>query len=160
MFDAPSVGLTVSSKAWVMPGSPAVPRNSAYSDHSRAAVVPIEIRVSIVAAPWRRLVSAALWNGHAAHTITGAASVSDAHCQYVNCSAGIMASRITGTDSTMLAMSLVRRLSSSGSTAYPSVSLTALVTGSVAEYPVLSTSAISACGSYPAGTSTRALSVA
>jgi hypothetical protein len=32
-------------------------------------------------APWRRLVQAARWNGQAPHTTTGAARVSEAHCQ-------------------------------------------------------------------------------
>ena len=65
----------------VMPGIPAPPRNNAHSDHRNAALTPTLIRVSIVAAPWRRLVTAARWNGQAPHTTTGAASVSDAHCQ-------------------------------------------------------------------------------
>jgi hypothetical protein len=64
-----------------MPGSPAVPKKSAYSDQASAAMVPIETSVSIVDAPWRRLVHAALWNGHAPQTTTGAARVSDSHCQ-------------------------------------------------------------------------------
>ena len=38
----------------------------------------------MVAAPWRALIQAARWNGHAAHTITGELSASTAHCQYVN----------------------------------------------------------------------------
>src|SRR5699024_1061991 len=100
MFAAPSDGAIVSSKGWVIPGVPAVPRNSAYSDHSSATDVPIEMSVSIVAAPWRRFVQAALWNGHAPQTITGAASVRDSHCQYVNCRAGIIDIAMTGTVST------------------------------------------------------------
>ncbi len=35
----------------------------------------------MVVAPWRRLVHAARWNGHAPHTTTGAARVSESHCQ-------------------------------------------------------------------------------
>ena len=35
----------------------------------------------MVAAPWRRFAHAARWNGQAAHTITGAARVSEIHCQ-------------------------------------------------------------------------------
>ena len=42
---------------------------------------PTETRVSMVVAPWRRLVHAARWNGHAPHTTTGAARVSESHCQ-------------------------------------------------------------------------------
>ncbi len=100
MFPAASVGATDSVKGCVMPGSPAVPRNSAYSDQRNAALVPTEIRVSIVAAPWRRLVHAARWNGQAPHTTTGAASARLAHCQYVNWSAGTIAIAMTGTEST------------------------------------------------------------
>ena len=35
----------------------------------------------MVEEPWRRLVHAARWNGQAPQTTTGAASVSDSHCQ-------------------------------------------------------------------------------
>ncbi len=66
---------------WVIPGTPAVPKNNAYSDHRNALRVPSEMRVSIVAAPWRRLIQAARWNGQAPQRMTGAASVSEAHCQ-------------------------------------------------------------------------------
>ena len=51
----------------------------------------------MVAVPCRRFVNAARWNGHAPQTTTGAARVSDSHCQLVNCSAGIIAIAITGT---------------------------------------------------------------
>ena len=50
-----------------------------------------------MAAAWRTLSQAARWNGHAAHVTTGAASVSDSHCQASNCSAGIIDSATTGT---------------------------------------------------------------
>src|ERR1700742_246727 len=97
MLPLPSVRPIVSSNGCVMPGVPAVPQNNAYTDQPRAANVPIEISVSIVAAPCRRLVQAARWNGHAPHTTTGAANVSDNHCQLVNCSTGAIAIAITGT---------------------------------------------------------------
>ena len=71
----------VSSNPCRIPGIPAVPRKSAYSDHRNAADTPIEMRVSIVAAPWRRLIQAARWNGQAAQTTTGAARASESHCQ-------------------------------------------------------------------------------
>ncbi|MEY9214857.1 hypothetical protein ABH917_004303 [Thermobifida halotolerans] len=71
----------VSSKGWVMPGMPASPRNSAYSDHAKAARVPMDTSVSMVASPRRRFLAAATWKGSAPHTTTGAARVSDAHCQ-------------------------------------------------------------------------------
>jgi uncharacterized membrane protein YGL010W len=44
-------------------------------------VNPIEISVSMVAVPCLRFAQAALWKGHAPHTITGAAKASEAHCQ-------------------------------------------------------------------------------
>ncbi len=66
MFPEPSLRAMVSSKGWVMPAVPALPRNSAHSDHRNAADVPTEISVSMVAAPCRALVKAALWNGQAA----------------------------------------------------------------------------------------------
>ena len=59
-----------------MPGMPAVPKNSAHSDQPKAASTPSEISVSIVAAPWRRLVQAARWNGQAPQMTTGAARAS------------------------------------------------------------------------------------
>ena len=57
--------------------------------------------VSIVAAPCRRLTHAARWNGQAPQTATGAASASASHCQFVNCSAGIIDIATTGTVSTV-----------------------------------------------------------
>ena len=83
-----------------MPGMPASPRNSAYSDHSQAASVPSEISVSIVAVPWRRFAQAARWNGQPPQTTTGVASWSASHCQLSNCSAGIIESSSTGSAST------------------------------------------------------------
>ena len=80
----------------VMPGFPRRRRTSAHNDHPNAASVPTEMRVSMVAAPWRRLAHAARWNGSAPHTTTGAANVSDSHCQLLNCRAGIMAMASTG----------------------------------------------------------------
>lgn len=66
MFAAPSPRAMVSSNACVMPGIPAVPKNRAHRDHSSAAEVPTEIRVSMVAAPCLALVQAARWKGQAA----------------------------------------------------------------------------------------------
>src|SRR5215216_7953824 len=100
MLPEPSVRATVSSNAWVIPGVPAVPQNRAYSDQPIAANVPRETRVSIVDVPCRRLTHAARWNGQAPHTTTGAAKVSESHCQFVNCQAGTIASAITGMVST------------------------------------------------------------
>ncbi len=80
-----------------MPGMPASPRNSAYSDQPNAASTPSEISVSIVAVACLRFAHAARWNGSAPQTTTGAASVSDSHCHDSNCSAGIIAIANTGT---------------------------------------------------------------
>ena len=83
-----------------MPGIPASPRNNAHNDQTYAARTPTDTRVSIVAAPWRRLVQAARWNGSAPHTTTGEASVNASHCQLSNCSGGIIDRRRTGSVST------------------------------------------------------------
>ena len=50
----------------------------------------------MVAAPWRRFVHAARWNGQAPQTTTGEASVNASHCQLVNCSIGTIDSATTG----------------------------------------------------------------
>ncbi|MGX1300948.1 hypothetical protein RKD35_002436 [Streptomyces albogriseolus] len=106
---------TVSSKGCRMPGSPASPRNSAHSDQPNAASVPTDTRVSMVAAPCRRLVQAARWKGAAPHTTTGAARVRESHCQWSNCSGGTIASRTTGRASSTETISRVRRAAVSGS---------------------------------------------
>ena len=54
----------------------------------------------MVAAPCRRLAHAARWNGQPPQTTTGAARVSESHCQYSNWSAGTIAIATTGTVST------------------------------------------------------------
>ena len=69
----------------------------------------------MVAAPWRRLVHAARWNGNAPQTTTGADRVSESHCQWSNCSAGTMASTTTGTVSSADTTSRWRSETSSGS---------------------------------------------
>ena len=51
------------------------------ADHAQAASVPIEISVSIVAAPCRRLSAAARWKGQPAQSTTGVASASASHSQ-------------------------------------------------------------------------------
>ena len=57
----------------------------------------------------RRFAQADRWNGHAPHPTTGAASVSDNHCQAVNCSAGTIAIATTGTVRTAEMTSRCRR---------------------------------------------------
>jgi len=54
----------------------------------------------MVELPCRALAQAARWNGKAPQTTTGAARVSESHCQYSNCQAGTIASATTGTDNT------------------------------------------------------------
>jgi hypothetical protein len=76
-----------------------VPKTSAYTDQRYAASVPIEISVSIVAVPCRRLAHVARWNGRPAQRTTGVARTSDTHCQPSNCAAGTIDSTITGTPS-------------------------------------------------------------
>ncbi len=105
-------------------------------------MVPTEISVSMVAEPCRRLVNAALWKGHPAYTTTGAASVSDSHCQYSNWSAGTMAIATTGTASVT---AVINRCRSGRSSSSPPVSSGTSRTGgagSRAVYPVASTVAI------------------
>ena len=162
MLPAPSLGVSVHVNAWVMPGMPACPRNSAYSDQANAAIVPSETSVSIVAAPWRRFTHAARWKGQPPHTMTGAASVSDNHCQYVNCSAGTIATTTTGRLSAAEIHTRVRSACSSGSRgSEASVDFSSCAgRGSSAVYPACSTVAISSCGSRLAGAVTRAFSVA
>ena len=59
-------------------------------------MTPRETRVSIVEAPWRAALNAALWKGQAHQVTTGAASAVTTHCQPGNCRAGTMESAITG----------------------------------------------------------------
>ena len=125
MSPAPSLGERLNSNPCVMPGMPAWPKNRAYNDHRNAADVPSETSVSMVNAPWRRLIAAARWNGHAPHTTTGAARVRLSHCQLVNCSAGTMAIAITGIDRTAEMMTRWRSSSTRSGAAVSSVALPA-----------------------------------
>ena len=59
--------------------------------------MPIDTRVSMVAAPCRAFTAAARWNGQAPQVTTGVVSARASHCQYRNCSGGTMASSRTGT---------------------------------------------------------------
>ena len=110
--------------------------------------------MSIVAAPWRRLTAAARWNGHAPHTATGAARVSASHCQYSNCSAGIIDISATGSDSAAL---ISRRLRSGFVSSSASV-VSGSGAGTAAAYPAASTVAMSCAVSIPSAR-TRAFSV-
>ena len=74
-------------------------------------------RVSMVKDPWRRLVTVALWNGAPPQKKTGVASVRIAHCQLLNCSAGIMLMSKTGTDSSVEMIRRCLRSSASASRA-------------------------------------------
>ena len=63
---------------------PPAGRNIAYTDQPQAATTPRDTSVSIEHAPCRAFVSAARWNGQAAHSATGAVSAIRTHCQPVN----------------------------------------------------------------------------
>ena len=148
-----------SENAIRIPGIPAWVKNRAHTDHRYAAVTPTEISVSIVAAPWRRFVSAARWNGQAPHTTTGEARVNASHCQWSNCRAGTIDSSITGRLSPAETSRRCRHgadSSGSGSAA----SAAGRGRGSVAVYPVASTAAMSSSGVTSSGNSTVACSVA
>ncbi len=124
-------------------------------------MVPTEMRVSIVAVPWRRLVQAARWNGNAPQTTTGAARVSESHCQWSNCRAGTIESNRTGMVKAveMARRSRRRRVGSSRSSP-PSPAVSVAVAGRWAVYPAASTSATNSAGSIPSGNVTWAFSVA
>ncbi len=114
--------------------------------------MPIDTRVSMVNAPCRRLIAAARWKGQPPHTTTGAARVSESHCQLVNCSAGIMAIAITGTDRTAEMITRWRRLSTRSGAALSSVVLSSVVLWPVALWsPALLCVASAALPVVPAG---------
>lgn len=148
-----------------MPGIPAWPKNRAHSDQTKAASVPTETRVSMVAAPCRALVQAALWKGRAPQTTTGAARVSESHCQLSNWRAGIIESSTTGRASTAETSSRWRSAASSGSRAAsaPGCAVSGSGSGgggSSAVYPVLTTVSIRSATWTPPPYETRAFSVA
>ena len=151
-----------------IPGCPAPVKNSAYSDQPKAAVTPTEISVSMVAARCRAFASAARWNGQAPQMATGAASVSDSHCQLRNWSTGTMASTTTGTASASEISSRCRStaVSSAASPAaagpgpVPDGAAARGGAGSAARYPACSMTEIRSSGLTPPGKLTRAFSVA
>ena len=73
------------------------------------------MRVSIDAAPWRRFIHAARWNGQPAHSTTGPAMAKVSHCQLVNCRVLIIDSSSTGTPRTMAPISRWRSARTFGS---------------------------------------------
>ena len=99
MWSEPAPRSVKSSNGIVIPGMPASRKKRATSDQPRAASVPSEISVSIVAAPWRRFCQAALWKGQPPQSTTGVASCSASHCQFSNCSGSIIESSRTGSES-------------------------------------------------------------
>src|ERR1035437_6186578 len=151
-----------------VPGIPAVPRNSAHNDHSHAALIPTEIKVSIVAARWRALVSAARWNGNAPQTTTGEARVRASHCQLSNCSIGIIDINSTGRLRTAEITRRCRNLETSSSFSScsmspdPAAAVASLTfgTGSAAQYPVALITAMRSCGDTEPAYVTLAFSVA
>ncbi len=133
-----------------MPGMPASPRNSAHRDQPNAASVPRATSVSMVAAPCRAFVQAARWKGSPPQTTTGAARVSESHCQLSNWRAGTIASRTTGTARAAETARRRRRAESSGSSS-AAASSSGGGAGSSAVYPVFTTVAIRSATSVPAG---------
>ncbi len=95
-MDEASVSPTENENSCRIPGMPASPQKSAQKDQPKAARVPSETRVSMVAAPCLRLVQAARWNGRPPYTTTGPVRAKASHCQLVNWSAGIIDQRTTG----------------------------------------------------------------
>ena len=80
----------------VWPQSPAGVNTTAHTDQEKAARTPIDTSVSMVAAPWRALITIARWKGQAAQIATGAVSAITIHCQPSNCSAPIIEIASTG----------------------------------------------------------------
>ncbi len=111
MWAAPMVSVS----SCVIPVVPAWPKKSARTDQPKAARVPSDTRVSMVAAPCLRLAQAARWKGSPAYATTGQVSAKASHCQPLNWSAGTIESSTTGTVSTMLVSSRARSGSGSGS---------------------------------------------
>ena len=66
-------------------------------DHVHAESVPSEISVSMFAAPWRALASAARWKPSPLQKTTGVASANASHSQPEKCERGTIASRTSGT---------------------------------------------------------------
>ncbi len=142
---------TVRRNSSCMPAMPASPKNSAHSDQPNAASVPTETRVSMVAAPCRALVNAALWNGSPPQTTTGAARVSASHCQLSNCRAGTIESSTTGRARRAETVNRSRREASSGSSSLGVSGSGSGGAGSSAVYPVLTTVAMRSATWMPAG---------
>lgn len=129
--------------------------------------MPIETRVSMVAAPCRALVQAALWKGRAPQTTTGAARVSESHCQLSNWRAGTMESRTTGRARAAETSSRWRSAASSGSRTVGAASSGAPRSGSgsggggsSAVYPVFTTVAMRSATRTSPAYETFAFSVA
>jgi hypothetical protein len=105
----------------------------------------------MVAAPCRAFVQAARWKGRPPQTTTGAARVSESHCQLSNCRAGTIARRITGTARTAETARRRPRADSSGSSSSVAEVSSRGGAGSSAVYPVFTTVAIRSATSVPWG---------
>ena len=121
-----------------MPGIPASPRNSAYSDHSHAASTPTETSVSIVAAPCLRFAQAAVWNGQAPQSTTGVASV-ERQPLPVRRTGARGPSTAAAPAATAAAETISRRRSGAVGSSASSGSAVRSAAGSVALYPTAST---------------------
>ena len=98
--------ITVPVSKYTWPSS--IPATSTTADQTHAAVVPSDTRVSMVAARWRRLRTAAQWNPHPAPKITAAEATDAAQRQPSKRRGGIIDTAITGTPSTTAPTSLRR----------------------------------------------------
>ena len=112
----------------------------------------------MVVVPWRRLMAAARWKGHAPQSTTGVASTSETQAQRSNCQGGTIASAITGTAS--IAETTSRRRSEASSASPAASSWSAAGSGTVAAYPALATVSSSRSVLMPLAKTTCAFSVA
>ncbi len=127
-----SVVITAATSKYVWAS---IPPTSTTTDQAHAAIVPTEIRVSIVAARCRAFNTVARWNPAPHQKTTGVASARASHSQPPNRSGATIVSSTSGAVSTVETTSLDRtaRVVSAGSARSP---------GSAAWYPVASTVAI------------------
>ena len=114
----------------------------------------------MVAAPCLRLAHVARWNGRPPQTTTGAARVSESHCQSVNWRAGTIAIATTGTERIAETTRRVRRSSTVRSPGSAGAVSSAGGAGREAPYPAASTASTSVSVVTPSSYRTVAFSVA
>ena len=111
-----SVVITPAASKYVSASKPPI---STTVDHVQAESVPSEISVSMFAAPWRPLASAARWKPRPLQKTTGVASANASHSQPENWSAEIIPSRTSGTVRTIATASRRPSASSAWSCSWP-----------------------------------------